>query len=183
MSNRLQDTLTSTEVEKFLDANFYVKPVERVYDKERQIMGIDVVFGDHFIDEKCATDYINKPLKTFSFELSSVDRNGNRYTGWLLNDKLKTTHYLLCYINKCKVDKNPKMEDIFEMETIYVAKEVIKQYLEDKGIDLKNLSSVKENSIGGLRIVRSGHKAEKPMNILIPREVLRNLGISEVIGW
>ena len=57
--------------------------------------GIDVIYKDFLIDEKCALDYINKPLSTFAFELSSVNKNGERYDGWLVNKNLVTTHYLL----------------------------------------------------------------------------------------
>lgn len=185
MSNRRQDSLTSLEVEKFLDKNFYKSDSERVRDKERQLQGIDVVYKDRMIDEKCATDYINRPLRTFAFELSSVNRLGQRYLGWLLNPDLKTTHYLICYINKCRVDRNPLEEDIEEMEVIYLEKKAILRYLQEKDLSLENLGKYQPldhpSVISGLKIMKSGQKTESPVNILIPRDDLKMIGVSTIV--
>lgn len=188
MSNRVQDTLTSKEVEKFLDKYYYKgsSRVERVHDKKRQVQGIDVIIdGKTFVDEKCATDYINRPLYTFALEISSVNRNGERYPGWFINENLATTHYLFCYINKCRVDVNPKMEDIMEMEAIYVEKKALLNVFEKENFDYEDLvlTNPKDRSffINGYKFVRSGQKAERPLNLIFGRERLRVLGRSTIV--
>ena len=180
MSNRYQDTINSKEVEKFLNKYLYKKEFERVSDKARQLKGIDVIYGDYIIDEKCALDYINKNLQTFSFELSSVNKSGQRYDGWLINKELETTHYLLCYINKCKVDRNPTCEAIEEMEVILVEKKKLIDFIEAKCDRLPEIIKVAKSVSStfnhkGFKIIKSNHKAESPINILVRREDLRNI--------
>lgn len=181
-SKRQQDTANSYEIEKFLDRYLYKEGCERVKDVGRQLKGIDVIYKGFLIDEKCALDYINKDLKTFSFEISSVNRRGERYDGWLVNKNLDTTHYLLCYINKCKVSKNPKVEDIEEVEVILISKKSVLDYLDEKFGDITNLKKrameVEGSSfIEGLKIIKSSNKAESPINILLRKGVLRSLSV------
>ena len=128
--------------------------------------GIDVIYKDFLIDEKCALDYINKPLSTFAFELSSVNKNGERYDGWLVNKNLVTTHYLLCYIDSCRVDENPLMEDIQVMEVILVEKSKIIDFIEEKCCNLTEIIKKGDSVQGaftykGFRFVKSKHKAER----------------------
>lgn len=181
-TKRVQDSLNSKEVEKFLDLYLYkdTSKAERVKDKTRQLMGVDVIYKDMMIDEKCALDYINRPLSTFSMEISSVNKVGNRYDGWLVNDNLSTTHYLFCYINSCEVNENPVCENIKEMEVILVKKKKIISFIEDNCDKLSEIIKISKTINGshtykGFRIIQSKHKVESPINILVKREDLRRL--------
>lgn len=72
-----------------------------------------------FVDEKAATKYLNKNLKTFSFELIS-ENNPNR-TGWLLNENNITTHYAIIY-PKSKIND---LNNLDSLEWILISKEKI----------------------------------------------------------
>ena len=187
-TKRVQDSLNSKEVEKFLDLYLYKDPtkIERVNDKVRQLMGIDVIYNNMFIDEKCALDYINKPLSTFLMEISSINKSGNRYDGWLINEKLATTHYLFCYINSCEVDENPLCENIKEMEVILVSKKKIIGFIEENCDKLSEIVRISKSINGshnykGFRIIQSKHKVESPINILIKRDDLRQMSVASKI--
>lgn len=197
-NNRAKDTQTSKEIERFLD-KYYTGKIEfvRVTTKFLQLKGIDVIFksstgDDMLIDEKCATDYIGKNLQTFSFELrASSDKNGFRYDGWLLSDRPTTTHYLICYINRAKVDKHPVCEDIQEMEIMLINKDKILSYLENIGWTKDKLKTkcdtidAGDENFGdiqkGFKFVKSRQKIEAPINILIPRDELRLMSLHNEI--
>lgn len=88
-----------------------------------QLNGVDVIFEKEnkkiFVDEKAATKYLNKNLKTFSFELVS-ENNPNRI-GWLLNKDNITTHYAIIY-PKSKINN---LEHLDYLEWILISKERI----------------------------------------------------------
>ena len=194
-NNRLLDTQTTKQVEIFLD-NYYTGkiPFTRVTTKSLQYQGVDVIFGSEsgeemLVDEKCATDYIGKDLQTFSFELrsSSDKKSGYRYDGWLISDKIITTHYLICYIDKATVPKHPTVEQIQVMEVMLVNKNKIIDYLVSHGWNRKALRE-KCDSIDagdtdfgriekGYKFAKSRHKIEAPINILIPRAELRLMAV------
>jgi hypothetical protein len=194
-SNRATDSQTAKEIEKFLDKYYTGKiPFVRVTSKALQLQGIDVIFqsatgDDMLVDEKCATDYIGKNLQTFAFELraTSDKKSGYRYDGWFLSNRLNTTHYLLAFINRAKVEKNPKSEDIQEMEIMLINKDKVIAYLKDLGWTTEKLVS-KCNAIDsgdtdfgniedGFKFSKSKHKIEAPINILIPRAELRIMSL------
>lgn len=194
-NNRARDTQTSHEVEKFLD-NYYTGklPFARVTTKSLQYQGVDVIFtsksgDDMLVDEKCATDYIGKDLQTFSFELraSSDRKTGYRYDGWLIADKMITTHYLIAYIDKATVEKHPTSDQIQVMEIMLISKDRIIDYLVGHGWSRKSLrekcdsidkGDVEFGSIeNGFKFSKSRHKIEAPINILIPRSELRLMAL------
>lgn len=108
-SRRGQDMSAEAELAKFIDEFLYArfpnadsfKSIQRIFDKEQQLQGVDVIFtaadGRSFcIDEKAQLYYINKDLPTFAFEISFL-RDGWPTTGWLCNEALKTDFYLLVW--------------------------------------------------------------------------------------
>lgn len=126
---RNNDEKKSDIVSKFIEENFYklkTKNFSRITNKEQQIQGIDVIFDfndeNYVCDEKSAVSYINKPLFTFAFELSFLDRSGNLHLGWLLNDKNVNNSYLICWINKAKTDNLTEISDIQEVEIALIKK-------------------------------------------------------------
>lgn len=193
-SKREQALKTSREVEKYLD-QYYSGKINstRITNRADQLRGIDIVIKtdnspDLLVDEKCATDYINKDLQTFSFELRSTSYNsGHRYDGWLISDRVDTSHYMICYINKADFSDEFKSEDIREMEVLLISKKAILSYLSSKGLDSDTLQNrcndidngdiTRGNIKNGWKFSKSGHKMESPINILIPRTELRKLSI------
>lgn len=190
-SFRSKDESGEKEVAKFLDEKFYKAPdFERVFNKDLQIKGVDTTFsiGSEriYCDEKVALNYINRYLNTYSFELMFINRAHKEQVGWFNDSSKITTHYLLCYITKCKVDKYPVKEDIEEMEVIFISRMVLYKYLIDKGLDYNSIMYKVENINKGLDTdmgnLKNGYKfskspkfAESPVNILIPKEVLIEL--------
>ena len=191
--NREKDYKSSKEIEKLLNL-FYDKYVkcERVTERNLQISGVDVKIStprntEILVDEKCATDYIGKNLQTYSFELrASSDRvTGIRYDGWLIDENNITTHYILCYIEKCKVDEFPLSSDIQEMEVILVSKADILMYLNRHDQTLETMilkcDSIDDGDLDmgdikdGFKYSKSRHKIEASINILIPRKALREI--------
>lgn len=194
---RKTDEHNSKIVTQWLEDNLYAKTVTNYHkydDIENQTKGIDCTFeyqGQNYkCDEKAATAYINNPLHTFAFELSFINKRGNRQMGWLLDDIIETDIYGLIWIDKAK--KVPLFEktDIQEIETAYVRKADILKYLSSIGWTLDKIMA-KELMIrqtegriymgniyeNGCKFAYSGHLVEKPINILIPRRVLVDMRI------
>ena len=198
---RNNDEKKSDIVSKFIEENFYklkTKNFSRITNKEQQIQGIDVIFDfndeNYVCDEKSAVSYINKPLFTFAFELSFLDRSGNLHLGWLLNDKNVNNSYLICWINKAKTDNLTEISDIQEVEIALIKKEKIIQYLveigwnkdklikKSKRILINNSEPLGNLNINKCRFYYSQQLVEKPVNVLINRNVIISISeYSEII--
>lgn len=188
---RREDEKCSEIVSAFLDKNFYNKCdfFERVFDKERQISGIDVIFEKnnekYICDEKSAIRYVNRFLKTYSMELSFINRKNELNLGWLLDESKINNSFAFIYIDKAKHDSIQSENDIEQVEIIIVKKNKILNYLNNLGLDKKKLiefsiflrNNEKCNFLieNGLKIICSKKLFEKPVNILIPRLILRQL--------
>ena len=191
--HRKTDEVVEKLNNKFLEKYFYNSNVEKYIrntDKKLQISGIDVIFIKNGIqyncDEKVAVHYINKALFTFAFELSFIDRKGDIRPGWFLDNKKLNNSYLLCWIDEADVDKPTNIEQIKKSEIILITKDKIVEYLKSinwtldminkKTNDIrynkdKNFGNIKRN---GLKFSFSEQLVEKPINVIIPREVLRD---------
>lgn len=192
---RKEDEKCSDIVSEFLNECFYNKceSFERVNDVGRQIKGIDVIFtlnGEEFIcDEKAAIRYVNKNLKTFSMELSFLDRGGNIHDGWLLDEEKINNSFLFIWIDRAKQDILSSKEDIQELEYALVYKEDIVDYLESIGWNesklIKKADLIREDEHeycgdlykDGCKFVCSRFLYEKPVNVLIKREKLKELSV------
>lgn len=100
MSNFNSDRYKEKIISKYLN-NVYEKNnfnYERCDDLINQHSGIDLILtyknSKYYVDEKSQTNYINKDLPTFTFELSYLSYDEIK-TGWFLDDFKKTTHYFL----------------------------------------------------------------------------------------
>lgn len=177
-------------VANFLDEKFYEKHTtnfERVNRKEEQVKGIDTIFkynGETFLcDEKAAIQYRNKDLQTFSLELSFLNRRNDINNGWLLDSNKINDSFLFCWLNKIKEPFNSK-GDIEELEIVLVSRNQILDYLEELGWTASNLkikdSKIRNNEkeyLGnirkdGIKFSKSFQLVEKPINILIPKDIL-----------
>lgn len=203
MQQREESTLRRTDIQnskivtQYLEKNVYpfkVCSYSRKDDIENQIKGIDCTFRlrgvDYKCDEKAATAFINKPLKTFAFELSFINRANERQDGWLINKDLKTDLYCLIWIDKAKSSILYSYQDIQQIEVIFVKKSDILDYLKNLGWSSENLfkkdQQIRETNgqcemgniwQNGCKFSYSQQLVEKPINILIPREMLVNMRI------
>ena len=194
-SLRKEDEKCSDIVSSFLDEHFYKKCgyFERIVDKNNQIKGIDVIFElnniKYVCDEKAAIRYVNKKLKTFSMELSFIDKGGNLHDGWLLDEEKVNDSFLFIWIDKAKHDILTSVEDIQELEIALVYKNDIIKYLDKLGWDEEHLirksDLVREDENeycgdlykNGCKFVCSRFLYEKPVNVLIKREILKKISV------
>lgn len=189
---RKTDEKNSNIVTEWLEKNLYsvhTTEYSKKDDLENQIKGIDCTFKidgiEYKCDEKAAVAFINKPLHTFAFELSFINKFNQIQDGWLLNDDLETDIYGLVWIDKAKSNILTSIDDIEEVTTAYIKKKDILQYLEDLGWSIDNLyrksDAIRENNgdvymgnifKNGCKFAYSKQLVEKPINVLIPREKL-----------
>ena len=101
---------------EFLDKYFYPKMIEKYPDLiediqrnddiNKQYQGIDIMIKVNEektinVDEKAATQYINKNIPTFSLEIASYNKEGVLKDGWLFGDQYcETDTYLLCWAKR-----------------------------------------------------------------------------------
>lgn len=121
-----------------------------------------------------------------------TNRGGKRNVGWFVDKEKATTHYLLCYITKCDVDKFPKKCDINEMEIILVSRCSLLDFLNKNGYCYENLFDKalkiydgEDSNFGNL--YRNGYKfsksdkfVESPVNILITKNILVKLSLKHM---
>lgn len=190
---RKTDEILSNVISDFLDTNFYKNTTNfnRIFDKERQIIGVDTIFTlndvEYVCDEKAAVQYINKYLKTFALELSFFNRGNIEMDGWLLNDTNVNNSYLFCWIDKAKTNKPTSITDILDIEIALVKKENIYDYLTKIGWNKDNLLAktqkirINESEYlgdlydDGCRFCKSFQLVERPINILLKRDTLIDL--------
>lgn len=120
--DNIEEKILSLKLDKLYDRmGWNYKRTKR--KSEMQLNGVDVIFEKEnkkiFVDEKASTKYLNKNLKTFSFELIS-ENNPNR-KGWLLNKDNITTHYAIIYPKS----KTNDLKHLDCLEWILISKERI----------------------------------------------------------
>lgn len=202
---RKEDVRLADLISEFLDKHFYPKYVsdfERVTDRQRQCAGIDVIFNrdghQYLCDEKNGGTRINTNLRTFSLELSFINRAGARQTGWLLNKNNINDSYLFIWTDKADSEKPTSISEIREVEVALVRKEKIIEYLKNvAGLDEVTMSALNESivnnplsmdyalisenagkrkySINGVTVCHSTQLYEQPLNIILSREVYRKI--------
>lgn len=188
------------ELAKFLDRCFWarlkdegiIQDWERVTDLEVQLAGTDVVLtsrkGRFACDEKSTLHYLNKNIPTFAFELSFMRNDGGEACGWLLNDELATTHYVLSWPCAATDDfRTVRCEDFTEAEVMVVPKASLRRWLASMGADAARLAEwsrrLRASNCSGR--IESGRReysfyksvqlAEVPVNVVIYRQYLAQL--------
>ena len=190
---RREDEKCADVVSKFLEKHFYnrVENYERVVDRERQLKGVDVMFiwgGKQYIcDEKAAIRYVNKGLQTFAFELSFLGKGDKLIDGWLISEGKINNSFLCIWIDKADYDILEEVDDIKELEIALIDKQKLIDYLKSLGWTITKLHikadrmrrNVKESQgdieTNGCRFVCSRKLAEKPVNVLVSREKLKEI--------
>lgn len=188
---RKSDESGEKEVGKFLDHYFYpvfTENLQRINNSVLQVKGIDTLFhyqGNEVIcDEKTALHYINVPLSTFAFELWFMNRRSVPNIGWFLDDNKLTTHYLLCWVRKCKKTSGFTFKDIEEVEVGLVDRWKLADYFNSIGWTKDKLirKAYKLNESAteyggdikkdGFRFFKSRQLAESPVNIIVDKPIL-----------
>ena len=190
---RSYDERASDLVSQFLDKNFYssCSDVERIYTKKEQVKGVDIKFtfnGKRYIcDEKAAIRYVNQNLKTFALELSFIDRNGDEHDGWLIDEEKINNSFMFIWLDKADKDTIHSIDDIKELELMIVSRDKIIEYLNGLGWTINKLKKkcirlrTKSNEIfgsidrDGLKFAYSDRLVEKPINVLLNREIYRKI--------
>ena len=223
MPNRFKDMYAEEVLCDFLDTCYYGKILNdrfeftRSTDEENQKEGIDVIITDkrtgkeYLIDEKAQLHYLaNGPLPTFSFELQFYSQNetNRRYdvlrTGWLINESLKTTDYILVWPRSKKRILPDQLDtitvddfDIIELMRINKSK-LLNRIYQDTHLDSQALLSaaktfrkesnsysnkgvirkeiiVNGKEVEGMYFTYSTSYREKPINLIIRKEVLSEI--------
>lgn len=193
---RKEDEHISELVSDLLDKYFYIKFKEfsRINNTILQTSGIDIVFkGKHgknyLCDEKAAVQWINKPLHTYAFEVSYINRANEIQKGWLLDEQMVNNIYLCIYIDEAKVAKPSSIEDFIQLTIDAVEKKVILGYFESIGFTKEKLLAKadkvrcnEDEPLGdiyenGCRFVISREFVEQPVNVLISRRKLVELAM------
>ena len=177
----------------------------RMSDKESQMNGVDVCIElesrKMLIDEKATLYYSNAMIPTFAFELDSIQKGHSEpVQGWFVNDELQTEYYMLIWPNvKCiqqgnqwirKDIKSLGKNDFTIIEAMLVRKTDIRHALKRIGCDRRHLlkyakdirklcsdENVKREKdlTGDVKVSFSGQLAEKPVNLVIQKKLLKKL--------
>ena len=190
-----RDSHRERAVAEYLDRHLYpehFQSIDRVNDKKRQLAGIDLfathkdIEGEMKIDEKAATSWAHKmDLKTFAFELQWM-LGDEEMGGWFIDkERLKKTTHWMCIWPRTAGEPLNRVEDIVRAEAALISVRVLRrwvrkkasketEFLEDVIERLRN-GSEDELQWAGLRIRISRNLPEQPINLLMPRETLREL--------
>lgn len=190
---RREDEKCAEIVSQFLEKHFYNKTenYEKIDDREKQLQGVDVIFffnnKQYICDEKAAIRYVNKGLQTFAFELSFLGKGDKLIDGWLISNTKINNSFLCIWIDKADYDLLEDVDDIKELEIALIDKQILVNYLQSLGWTVNKLhikaDRMRKNrnepqgdiNINGCRFVCSRKLAEKPVNVLVSREKLKEL--------
>ncbi len=222
---RRKDLAGESAIAAFMDNRFYVRlhnksdgqPVdfERIKDKRRQCLGIDVYLKscdkDFYIDEKSTLHYINQGIKTFAFEINSLQGQDKHLSpGWLYNRNLKTTYYNLLYPTARAVMKDGEWvdknfweiteDDIYTIESIIIQRRKLISELANLGLSEEALFehanylrrefsgtgkqhaiTLSFSEVPNMKIVYSGQLIEEPINLILSKDYLKSIA-SGVFG-
>ena len=207
-SQRELDTQTERNIvmpflQKYL-FNRLFDDVEYVDDIERQLQGIDVIINDNGFAEnidvkaQASAKYINKPVPTFVQELLYTAKNRTEHIGWFLDDTATDT-YVDVWIHAANTNARGMPEspdDIIDVEVMFVDKVPLVAYLESKGYaaevllkrarEMRSVGYYRQDSVlpdqddNEMWLSYSDDLAEKPVNLVIKKRVLRKFATKHV---
>lgn len=173
----------------------------RIKNTNVQNLGVDYIVDfpkeRMFIDEKAAYRYWNKDLKTYAIEISNICNTVN-HSGWFMNEKSITTHYLFVWPRS----EDEAMTKLFRWEGLLIEKRLLKDLyyqigyskeeletvVREHGIQTKNtgmfVSLYDSYSNGERESVRvflaTGHR-EKNVNLVLPKSWLIPMASRHII--
>lgn len=211
-SRRHADSNAERQLAAFLDRNFYRElektnvgmVCQRQHDSIIQRQGIDVIIEHNgqtlFIDEKASLYYSNAMINTFAFEVDSIQTNdGDIYEGWLLDERLSTTYYLLIWTNiRCDYDKSKNIwvrreighlstKDFSVVEVFLISRAKLINFLYGEGWTKETIrqksAEIRQKGKGGrinidndnMYFFYSDNLAEKPVNLIIKKHKLKKI--------
>lgn len=180
---RKSDETRSDQAHKMFERVFYgpeTTDYKDIKDKETQVKGVDSIFTyngrTYHCDEKAAVNWVGKHLKSFSMELTFIDRADKLADGWFVKESSKTDSYLFMWL-----------DDVYEIAL--VMKQDIENYLERLGWNTDKLCKKAEKirygndrKFGDLyenkcKFSFSYKIPEEPVNVLVPRKELVRMAV------
>ena len=208
MRNRAEDIRIEQVCGKFLDENFYSKlgcKFERNSVLSSQYLGVDVtIWSQHrtfVIDEKVKYyGTINKAIGCPSFEITRLDRAGRRGLGWYASEKQLTNTYLFISPFLVEGDQPQQITDdnLSAVQILMVPKKSVSQLAKScqlSDIDIIERAEALADDVflnwqqkaydriapNKLWLTYSAGLREQPVNMVIPRDVLRQLkGVADL---
>ena len=199
--NFSRDSMREIAVAEALDELLYAihfDEIERIDDREMQLSGVDVLCRHPEtseaikIDEKAATTWASREISTFAFELSFLLGN-KEVEGWFLQRERRsqTTHWL-CVWPRTEGGDISDANDIVRLEAMLIHCKSVRRWARrmasktERGLEdcmrlLRNNDTINEINWAGLRILISRNLPEQPINLLIPKDILRAL--SGKMNW
>lgn len=207
--SRAEDVRIEQVCGRFMDTNFYSKlgkTFERNEVLSSQYIGVDVSISSNtgvlIVDEKAkyGGGAINNALGCPSFEITRRDRAGNRGIGWYSSDKQLTNVYIFISPFLAEGDKPWEITDnnLTAVQILLVPKKSVKQFVQKHGMSDMDLIERAESlaqtddlnyqnkaydriSPNELWLTYSAGLNEQPVNLVIPREVLKQLkGVADL---
>lgn len=209
-SDRKNDSKLEVIMQKFFNLIYRINDIsfERCTDTYKQRNGTDLIIHNNgkevVVDEKCATKYFDRPLNTFSFELSAnyCDRytgiaKDERYDGWFVNEKNVSDMYAIGYVRAISIEEFQNGH-IQSLECLFVPKNVLKQYILEiiQKEDIRDLERIFKEKIEtgevvrnertnrytwqvapDIRVVMSDNLAECPINIIVGKSILSKVSV------
>ena len=207
--SRAEDVRIEQVCGRFLDKHFYAKlgcKFERNAELSSQYLGVDVTIwsehGTFIIDEKVKYyGTINKPIGCPSFELTRRDRAGNRGIGWYASEKQLTNTYLFITPFLAEGDQPLQITDdnLSALQVLIVPKKAVQQLVKSCGLSdvglLERAESLAQTddlnyqnkaydriAANKLWLTYSAVLREQPVNMVIPRDVLKQLkGVADLL--
>ena len=203
LDTQMERNIVMPFLQKYLFSRLF-DDVEYVDDIERQLQGIDVIINDNGFEEnidvkaQASAKYINKPVPTFVQELLYTAKNRTEHIGWFLDDTLTDT-YVDVWIHAANTNERGMPEspdDIIDVEVMFVDKVPLVAYLESKGYtaevllkrarEMRSVGYYRQDSVlpdqddNEMWLSYSDDLAEKPVNLVIKKRVLRKFATKHV---
>ena len=207
--SRAEDVRIEQVCGRFLDKHFYAKlgcKFERNAELSSQFLGVDVtVWSEHgrfVIDEKVKYyGSTNKPITCPSFEVTRRDRAGNRGIGWYASGKQLTNVYAFISPFLVEGDQPHQITDdnLSAVQILMVPKKAVQQLAKSYGLsDISLLERAEQLAdsddlnwqrkaydriaANKLWLTYSAGLREQPVNMVVPREVLKTLkGVADIL--
>ena len=199
--NRKNDEKQEKIINSYLLEKYFHKispNAELVFNTDLQVAGADVsvelsdgrtTYFD--IKAQSSAKYINDPRPTFCLEVSSLNRYGEEFDGWFINDELITDYYTFVWVHDARVNSQNRIaspDDIYKLEVMTVSKKKLKKYILSQlgKTDIgKVVKGMRENGkrrldiVDGIHFSHSPQLYEKPVNIIVRKSVLKKFALKK----
>ena len=189
------DQMVEAGVAEFLDLYFYSKlkaDVARWSDTQHQFAGVDVTVNNANFDEKVKVrGCLNKVYGYPSFEVSMLNKNNYVQDGWF-TQALSTDYYAYISVYSYGDDENAisSSSQISACDVLWVKKQDVVSMVEQQMTMQQLKADAEELREDDFMLAQKKRKtyphrmfwltyscwlAEKPVNLVVPRDTLENL--------